>query len=258
MSFIWLFLVGGPSCTHCSSRISNRDLKVEPTRWKVTARGVSTLNRRDKGERHIPVILGITALPSRTVSRKYCPLIPLPGVRPYSAVKVSFVAWKEEDFVVSKLPGGHVGEQPEESGAGSQKSALPVSISRVAGCGGFPTLTLTVYFYRIGQQSKGIFTCTYLMEYIVVHGKLKGPLCKRALFHGCLGKIQFQELGRTEDRARTDGPEQNRKHSVGLTIGDVCAFSLIDSLNCLKGNGYKHLLLARRMTRKGATNTAET
>ena len=60
------------------------------------------------------------------------------------------VAWKVEDFALSKLPGGHVGAHPEESGFGSQKSLLPVSMRREAGCGGVPTVRLTVNFYRTG------------------------------------------------------------------------------------------------------------
>ena len=93
---------------------------------------------------------GITALPIRRVSWKYCPTSKLSGVRPKEALNGTSIAWKVEDFVVSKLPGGHVGEHPGESGAGSQKSLLPVSIRREAGCGGVPTVRLTVYFYRTG------------------------------------------------------------------------------------------------------------
>ncbi len=91
-------------------------------------------------------MFGITALPIRKVSLKYCPIIGFPAVRPKEALNGISVPLKVVDFVVSKLPGGQVGEHPEESGAGSQKSLLPVSMRREADCGGVPTVTLTVYF----------------------------------------------------------------------------------------------------------------
>ena len=81
-----------------------------------------------------------------TVSRKYCPSSELSGVNLYNALNGMFVASKDEDLVESKLSIGHFGEHPEESGAGTQKSLLPVSMRRLAGCGGVPTVTLTVYF----------------------------------------------------------------------------------------------------------------
>lgn len=49
-----------------------------------------------------------------------------------------------EDLVVSKPPGGHDGEHPEEFGAGTQISLLPVSTRTETGWGGVPTVTLSV------------------------------------------------------------------------------------------------------------------
>ena len=59
---------------------------------------------------------------------------------------------------------------------------------------------------------------TDLMEDIVVHGKLKAPSGERSADNRCSCKVQLQELSRGEDRARTDRPEEDRKHLVILVV----------------------------------------
>ena len=136
-------------CTHYTLQVSNYVLNVEQCNVKSLQNHLPFLVVDSLIEKRVPVMFAITALPIRTVSWKYCPKSMLSGVRPYEALNWISVAWKVEDSVTSKLPEGHVGEHPGESGAGSQKSLLPVSIRREAGCGGVPTVKLTVYFYRI-------------------------------------------------------------------------------------------------------------
>ena len=120
-----------------------------PMQCWVSAQYLVILDRKIRDKINLPVMFGITALLICPLSRKYCPRSWLSGVRPKKILKGVSVAWKEEDFVDSKLPGGHFGEHSEDFGAGNRKSLLTVSIRRVAGCGDDPPATLTVYFYRI-------------------------------------------------------------------------------------------------------------